>query len=327
MNIKDFEIFQFAENSYTPFSNNGNSYLLRNKTYLDIVLTDHCNSNCNFCIADLIHEKLTCNLDAFKSKILYAIENLNVKEVLLLGGEPTCYNKLIEMIQWFSTLGLDKIVMTTNGYRLKDYEYLKRIAESGLTHINLSLMSLEKETQKKISNSNNYIDTGDLYTIFQTLKKNNIKLRINSNVFKGNNDHLFDIVIFYEIVKQYCNSVKISPLLRVDDFSVVNVKTEWANKYILSAAEYEAIFDELQVYFAQRYRIGTIENDLQFGFVKNTMIPLKTPILLNWNFGTYTGMMDKVIKERKINNIKLLPNNELSLSWNRELTEYFINTD
>lgn len=111
MNIKDFEIFQFADNNYTPFSNNGKDYFLRNKTYLDIVLTDYCNSNCSFCIADLIHEKLTCDFDAFKAKILYAIENLNVKEVLLLGGEPTCYNKPIELIEWLPTLGLDKIVM------------------------------------------------------------------------------------------------------------------------------------------------------------------------------------------------------------------------
>ena len=57
------------------------------------------------------------------------------------------------------------------------------------------------------------------------------------------------------------------------------------------------------------------------------MIPLKKPIILNWNFGEYTGMMKRVTEESKINNIKLLSNNELSLSWNRELSEYFISTD
>ena len=73
--------------------------------------------------------------------------------------------------------------------------------------------------------------------------------------------------------------------------------------------------------------ISVIENDLQFGFVKNTIIPLSVPIVMNWNFGKYTGMMKRVVEEHKINNLKLLPNNELSLSWNRELTEYFIKTD
>jgi hypothetical protein len=33
------------------------------------------------------------------------------------------------------------------------------------------------------------------------------------------------------------------------------------------------------------------------------------------------------VEEHKINNIKLLSINELSLSWNREMSQYFINTD
>lgn len=87
-----------------------------------------------------------------------------------------------------------------------------------------------------------------------------------------------------------------------------------------------ALFNSIEKYFSDKYELSIIENDLQFGFVKNTMIPLKTPIILNWNFGKYTGMMSKVVNENKINNIKLLANNELSLSWNRESIECFIET-
>jgi hypothetical protein len=54
------------------------------------------------------------------------------------------------------------------------------------------------------------------------------------------------------------------------------------------------------------------------------MICLNKPIILNWNVGKYTGMMKGVTEQKQINNIKLLPNNELSLSWNRELDKYFI---
>jgi hypothetical protein len=38
-------------------------------------------------------------------------------------------------------------------------------------------------------------------------------------------------------------------------------------------------------------------------------------------------LREKVIKEHKINNIKLLATGDLSLSWNREEKDWFINTE
>ena len=114
--------------------------------------------------------------------------------------------------------------------------------------------------------------------------------------------------------------------LRPIHFFVIDVKTNWAKANRLTDEQVFNLFNNIQNYYSDKFNVAIIENDLQFGFVKNTMIPLKKPIILNWNFGNYTGMMKRVTEEHKINNIKLLSNNELSLSWNRELTEYFIKT-
>ena len=114
--------------------------------------------------------------------------------------------------------------------------------------------------------------------------------------------------------------------LRPIHFFVIDVKTNWAKANRLTDEQVFNLFNNIQNYYSDKFNVAIIENDLQFGFVKNTMIPLKKPIILNWNFGNYTGMMKRVNEEHKINNIKLLSNNELSLSWNRELTEYFIKT-
>jgi molybdenum cofactor biosynthesis enzyme MoaA len=328
MKIEDFEIFKFGENEYSTFNNN-KTYLLNKHPYLDIVLTDHCNSNCNFCIADLIHNKLNCDINIFKEKILYAIEKMNVNEVLLLGGEPTVSKHLIPLIKWLSDINLlDKIVMTTNGIRLaNDEKYRKELFESGLTHINISYMSQFKDQQQKINNTNHYISLGDIRRIYLDAKKYNVNLRINNNIFKSNNDNLKDLLTFYNNIKDSCDSIKFSPILEVDDFSVVNKKIKWAKENRLDDEHILNLFNSIHEYFSNAHNISIIENDLQFGFVKNSLIPLKTPIILNWNFGDFTGMMKKVKEENKINNIKLLPNNELSLSWNRELEEYFIKTN
>lgn len=328
MKIQDYEIFKFGENHYIDFYNNDKKYLLNKRLYLDVVLGDFCNINCNFCIADLIHKKTTTNIETLKQKILFAVEKMNVKEVLLLGGEPTVHKSLIPIIQWLKLLNLDKIIITTNGIRIsKDSSYCEELFSSGITHLNLSLMNLDVIKQMKINNSNDFISIENLQSIYQIANKNNVKLRINNNIFLGNNDSVEDIISFYVSVKNYCDSVKFSPLFKADAFSVIDYKTEWIKQNILSEDYTEELFLSLQNFYTSLYPIDIIENDLQFGFVKNTMIPLKVPIILNWNFGNYTGLMKYVINENKINSLKIIPNGELSLSWNRELSEYFIKTD
>lgn len=327
MKISEYEVFKFGENKYTEFVNNSKTYLLNTEPYLDIVLTDFCNANCWFCIADLIHNKLNGNFNIFKQKVLFAVEKMNVREVLLLGGEPTMSKILIPMIEWLKTLNLDKIVITTNGIRLsQNKEYREMVLSSGLTNINISFMNTNIDKQKYITNAKYVMMVSDIKEIYKTAKENNVNTRINNNVFLGNNDSLYDIIDFCNQINSYCDSIKISPLLETDTFSVIDIKTEWAKANRLTDEQVLSLFDNIQNYYSNKFNVSIIENDLQFGFVKNTMIPLKKPIILNWNFGNYTGMMKRVTEEHKINNLKLLSNNELSLSWNRELTEYFIKT-
>lgn len=327
MKIQDYEIFKFSNNSYKKIENNGCEYYLNDHVYLDIVLTDFCNANCNFCIGDLIHDKLSCDIDIFKQKIQYAVNNLNVDEVLLLGGEPTVSKHLLPLISWLTKIDLKKIIITTNGIRLaQDEMFRKQLFSSGLTNINISFMSIDNNEQKSVTNSKYVLSLNDLKNIYEDAKENNVSVRINNNIYMNNNDTLEKIILFYDSVKLYCDSVKFSPILPVDDFSVINVKTEWCKQNLLSDNYLEELFNSIQNYYIERYEVSVIENDLQFGFVKNSMIPLKKPIILNWNFGNYTGMMKRVVNNKQINNIKLLSNNELSLSWNREMTKYFLST-
>lgn len=327
MNVKDFEIFKFADNTYTEFINNGKTYNLNRSPYLDIVLTDYCNSDCSFCIADLVHDKKVIDFNVAKEKILYAVNKMNVREVLLLGGEPTMSKDLVPMIQFLNTLKLDKIVMTTNGVKLaQDSYYRREVLSSGLTHLNVSFMSTSKRQQGKITNSKFVLTVEDVETIYGACYIKDVSMRINANIFKGNLDTVQKINKFYNDVKNGCDSVKFSPILPVDAFSVLNVKTQWCADNLIDDGTLDDLFNDIEDYYVNKFGVAVITNDLQFGFVKNSMIPLYTPIVLNWNFGRYTGMMKRVTDLSQINNIKLLSNGELSLSWNRDLPEYFIKT-
>lgn len=188
-------------------------------------------------------------------------------------------------------------------------------------------MNIDPDKQKQVVNAKHILTINDIKKIYETSIEYNVNIRVNNNVFLGNNDCLEDIKEFYNAVSPYCNSIKFSPLLETDTFSVIDFKTRWAKANRLSDDHVLFLFNNIHKYYSDKYNVGVFENDLQFGFVKNSIIPLKTPIILNWNFGEYTGMMKKVTEKNQINNIKLLPNNELSLSWNRELEEYFIKTE
>lgn len=224
MNLTDFEIFK--TNSYTPFFNNGKQYLLNKSPYLDIVLTDACNANCNFCIADLVHLKLKTDFTQLQQKVLFALNNMNVKEVLLLGGEPTISKNLLPAIKWLKSLNrLDKICMTTNGILLaKNEKFREEIFSSGLTHCNISFMNACPEKQMSVTNCRRPISIDNIADIYEAASKYGVRLRINCNCYRGSNDNLAEIVEFYNSIYKFCNSVKFSPLLKVDAFSVVDKK-------------------------------------------------------------------------------------------------------
>jgi|GEM_PF-3060732 len=320
-NFNEYEICRKVD--YKDFDNNGKNFLLSTYPYLDIVFNDYCNAQCKFCISHLIHKKEICDIEKHKPKIKYAIENMGVKEVLLLGGEPTINNDIFEIIKYLRQFDLSKICITTNGHRIsKDLDYCRKLMSSGITHMNISVMTLDEDKQKFISGSVTYVSLEHLKEFKKIANEYNVSIRINNNCFKGNNDNLDDILYFYNQVKDYCNSVKISPLLKTDSFSTVNEVTEFNREHILSDEDYDYLWYNIENNFAD-YPI--IRNKETFGFVEYSMILLDKPIIINYN--QHGKLREKVIKENKINNLKLLVNSELSLSWNREETEYFINTE
>lgn len=316
LQVPDFEIFRkMYYNQKIPI--NGKDYWLSQCPYLDIILTDHCNANCKFCVADLVHDKEACTLDKHMDQIRYAVTHLNVKEVLLLGGEPTVSKNLLPIIDFLKTLDLDKICITTNGLRLKNPDYRCRLLNSGITNMNISVMSLDAQKQRAVTSVQNSLTLEDLEKIWEDSPEE-VNIRINNNVFRGNNDSVPQMVEFYQHVREFCDSVKFSPLLKTDAFSTVNAVTEFTAENILPDHAYEELWRGLEEWWGA----PVVRNTETLGFVEYAMILIDTPIVLNYNHRG--NMMKKVTAERKINSIKLLANGRLSLSWNREMPEYYI---
>jgi len=140
----------------------------------------------------------------------------------------------------------------------------------------------------------------------------NTHLRINSNIFLDNNDSVDEMRIFYELIRDKCDSVKFSPLLRADNFSVINQVINFIKKRILEPAKYEELYKTFELCFKD---IPIVRNPKTLGFVEYSMICLDTPIILNYN---HRNRMTEMASQGYVNGIKLLTNGNISLSWNRD---------
>lgn len=317
--LDEFEVCRKV--NYRPFENKGKLWWLSDYPYLDIVFNDHCNAKCAFCIGRLVHDQKWADVETIKRKAAYAIQHMGVREVLLLGGEPTVNDDIFEVIDFLKQFHLAKICITTNGHRMLGAAYLKRLMASGVTHVNVSLMSLDLDRQREISGANAYVGEVSLREFARASDTNGVRIRINNNVFLGNNDSVPKMLGFYNRVKDHCDSVKFSPLLRTDSFSTVNEVTEFNRKHLLADEHYDELWHGLENVFRD---FPIVRNPETFGFVEYSMILTTPPIILNYN--QHGQLRKKVVEQSKINNLKLLPTGDLSLSWNREETDFFIDT-
>ena len=124
----------------------------REINYLRISLTDRCNLRCVYCMPmhGLIfvagEELLT--VDELE-KVVRAAVDVGFNKVRLTGGEPTLRQDIVEIVRRLTTIdGVNKLVMTTNGYRLP---YIAQdLADAGLKRVNIHVDSLNKESIPKI---------------------------------------------------------------------------------------------------------------------------------------------------------------------------------
>lgn len=102
-------------------------------------LTYNCNNKCIWCYANSnnITENKTLN-PKFENGVVKLLSDLNLKKIILIGGEPTLYKNLPNLISKFNSKNIP-VGMVTNGRKLKDYHYLKELKEAGLQGFSISI--------------------------------------------------------------------------------------------------------------------------------------------------------------------------------------------
>lgn len=280
--------------------------LVSDNLYMSIVTTNACQCNCAYCINSLTDKTQHMPFEKGKENMAKVIEELGVKECIILGGEPTLYPYLFPLIA-FLRGKVRKIGLTTNGIRLTHKSFLIDLIHTGIDFINLSFHNEDFISFKQLK---------EIYSVFNTEKSPHQKIRINTNVWKGNHDKPELLHSFIEKISECCDEIRISNIIHKDSFSVNTKQPIDAVKLYMSDVEYKTLFASFIDYYKDIYSI--IYNPVALGFVSYYLIPTRVPIIVNWNIGSKVSeqICENNLEEKKIHTIKCLVNGEISLSWN-----------
>ena len=155
----------------------------RQFSYLRLSITDLCNFKCSYCLPNGYQGKAAQNemsLEEIKT-LIASFAELGFKKIRLTGGEPSLRKDLLEIIQVCkSQPGIEKVCITTNGYRLN--HFLPQWIAAGIDQVNISIDSLSPEQFELITSSSdlpmimgalqNAMDDG-----FNAIKINTVLLR------------------------------------------------------------------------------------------------------------------------------------------------------
>ncbi|MEW6094784.1 MAG: radical SAM protein [Chloroflexota bacterium] len=125
---------------------------------LDLALTYRCNNDCAHCYNVAPHSSLPVgeglgvrgelSTDDWK-KILDKAWALGIPHIIFTGGEPTLHADLPELIAHAESNG-QITGLNTNARRLSDERFVKRLVDSGLDHVQITLESSRPEVHDEM---------------------------------------------------------------------------------------------------------------------------------------------------------------------------------
>ena len=160
----------------------------RSITYLRISITDRCNYRCRYCMPDggiekCAHEDI-CSLEGLRDMAAAAVR-CGVKKIRVTGGEPLVRRGAVDFCRMLSEIpGVEELCVTTNGSLLK--EFARPLRDAGVTHLNISLDTLNEERFRAITRLGTLQDTLDGIEVAE--RAGFAKIKLNCVLLGGMND-------------------------------------------------------------------------------------------------------------------------------------------
>ena len=168
-------------------------------TYLRISVTDRCNLSCVYCMPvegfpRMPKEEVLSFEEIVRLVRIFA--KGGVTNIRLTGGEPTIRRDIVELVRRIAAVdGITDVALTTNGLKLP--KLAKDLAEAGLTRVNISVDTLERERFKRVSGGGRLKDVLDGVDASRAAGLTPVK--VNAVLLKGENDsEIRSLVEYFE---------------------------------------------------------------------------------------------------------------------------------
>ncbi|HEY3382560.1 MAG TPA: radical SAM protein [Vicinamibacterales bacterium] len=107
--------------------------------FITLHVTRRCTNRCRFCTTDpLGRPPETVPLPALDA-FLREHTGRGYEAVCVIGGEPTVYEPLVELLRRIRQYGYPTVIMFTNARRLADADYAKRLVDLGVSFFVISV--------------------------------------------------------------------------------------------------------------------------------------------------------------------------------------------
>jgi len=146
-------------------------------------VTRSCNLNCVHCRASSRYGHYPLELNNSKAReVLDQIREVGEPIVILTGGEPLLREDIFDLADYGTEKGL-RMVMGTNGTLITS-EIAKKILESGIKRVSVSIDGAKKETHDSFRQVDGAFDMAIAGISY--LKEHNVEFQINTTITKHN---------------------------------------------------------------------------------------------------------------------------------------------
>lgn len=186
----------------------------RRFNYLRLSVTELCNFRCNYCLPDgndCNTPKGGLTLPEIQT-LVQAFAELGTTKVRITGGEPALRRDLKEIIALCKqTAGINKVALTTNGFRLK--QDVESYEKAGLDAINVSADSLDPRMFQAITGKDKLEDI--LKGVDAALESGICHIKLNTVMLKQFNYQ--ELSAFFKYLRTYKVTWRFIELMQTGD--------------------------------------------------------------------------------------------------------------
>lgn len=177
----------------------------------DILLNYNCNAKCLFCSQDFEWRKEPNDLPFEKAvEHMYLAYKNGYRRLGFTGGEPTIRRELPNLIALARKIGYGYVRIQTNGVRIADFDYVKTLADAGLTFVKYSIHGHTAELHDRLVGVPGAFEK--CLKSIENLKRLKVGIGVNIVLNDWNYKHLVEFYELFLLKLELSNFVIIAPL-------------------------------------------------------------------------------------------------------------------